>query len=46
VWCREKGGVGDLKGFAKWVDERMGLLDWWEEEGMICFRTRGEPVKI
>jgi hypothetical protein len=46
VWCREKGGVRDLQGLLKWVDERMGLLDWWEEEGMICFRTRVKPAKV
>jgi hypothetical protein len=45
VWCREKGRVRDLQSLLKWVEERMGLLDWWEEEGMVCFRTRAKPAK-
>jgi hypothetical protein len=46
VWCREKGEARDLQGLLKWVDERMGLLGWWEEEGMVCFRTRVKPAKV
>jgi hypothetical protein len=38
-------GWGDLRGLLKWVDDRFGLLDWWEEEGMVCFRTREKPAK-
>lgn len=44
-WCRSKDRVRDLRSFLKWVDERMGLIDWWEEEDKYCFKTREKPSK-
>lgn len=46
VWCREKGKVRDLQSLLKWVDERMGLLDWWDEGNRYCFETREKPAKV
>ncbi len=46
VWCREKGRVRDLQGFLRWVDERMVLLDWWDEDDRYCFETREKPVRV
>jgi hypothetical protein len=37
--------VRNLQSFLKWVDERMGLIDWWEEDDSYCFETREKPSK-
>jgi hypothetical protein len=44
-WCRDKSKVRNLQNFLKWVDEKMGLIDWWEEDNGYCFKTREKPSK-
>jgi hypothetical protein len=44
-WCRDKDKVRNLKSFLKWVDEELGLIDWWEEDDSYCFKTREKPSK-
>ncbi len=44
-WCRSKAKVRNLQSFLDWVDKTFGLIDWWEEEGKVCFETRKKPAK-
>jgi hypothetical protein len=44
-WCRSKTGVRSLQSFIKWVDERFGLVDWWDEGDRYCFKTKKKPAK-
>jgi hypothetical protein len=37
--------VRNLQSFLKWVDEKMGLIDWWEDDNRYCFETREKPSK-
>jgi hypothetical protein len=39
-WCRSKARVRSLQSFIKWVDEHLGLLDWWDEDDKYCFKTK------
>jgi hypothetical protein len=44
-WCRPRSSIRSLQGFLEWADSRFGLLDWWEEDGKVCLRTRRKPAK-
>jgi hypothetical protein len=44
-WCRSKAKIRNLQNFLKWVDDRFGLIDWWEEDDKVCFETRSKPTK-
>jgi hypothetical protein len=44
-WCYSKSKVRNLQNLLNWVDQRFGLIDWWEE-GKVCFETREKPAKV
>jgi hypothetical protein len=44
-WCWSKSRVRSLQSFIKWVDERFGLVDWWDEGDRYCFKTKKKPAK-
>jgi len=44
-WCKSKANIRNLQNFIKWVDERFGLIDWWDEESKYCFKTKSKPAR-
>jgi TolA-binding protein len=46
TWCRSRSEIRSLEGFVEWVKQNYGLIDYWEEEGKVCFETEREPKQV
>jgi hypothetical protein len=45
-WCKPRSSIKNLEGYVKYIERSLGLEDWWEEEGKVCFKTARKPAKV